>query len=249
MPDGCIPEKAGIILKKNSENTLFYEIGLPVSGLIALLLQQQAFRAGYDEKHLFVWGNPWTIALLALCVLYMTALVLWTNRNISEGVRYGKLWPGSWLRGGMEILAGVMLVQDILYSLEPVTASMKLIGFLAAACMAGAGLCRGMKKRTLWVLDGVVSLYFILRLLAGYRISGASAHLEQYMFPTLAGALLVLHAFHRAEADAGQIRRRKLMISGYGAMLGCFIAMAGGRSVFHLLAILWIWGGMCRTEK
>ena len=248
MPDGCIPEKAGFILKKNTKNSLFYEIGLPLAGLCALLLQRQAFRTGYDEKHLFLWGNPWTLALLALCVLYMTALILWTNRNISEGLRYGKLWPGSRIRGGMEILAGVMLVQDILYALEPVSSSMKLMGFAAAACMAGAGLCSVLKKRTLWVLDGAVSLYFILRLLASYRISGSSAHLEQYMFPTLAGAALVLHAFHRTEADAGLIRRRKLIVSGFGAMLCCFIAMAGGRSVFHLLAILWIWGGMCRTD-
>ena len=115
--------------------------------------------------------------------------------------------------------------------------------------MAACGVCFGLKKRPLWVLDGIVSLYFILRLLTGYRMWGSSAHLEQYMFPMLAGAMLVLYAFHRAEADAGRIRRKKLVISGYGAMLGCFIAAAGGRSVFYLMAVIWILSTMCSTEE
>ena len=249
MPDGVIPEKAGIILNKSIQNRLFYTVGMPLAGLAGLLLQQQAFRTGYDEKNLFLWGNPWTLTLLALCAVSMTALILVTNRSLAEGARYEALWTGNWLRGGLGILAGVMLAEDILYSLEPVTAAMKLMGFLAAGSMAACGVCFGLKKRPLWVLDGIVSLYFILRLLTGYRMWGSSAHLEQYMFPMLAGAMLVLYAFHRAEADAGRIRRKKLVISGYGAMLGCFIAAAGGRSVFYLMAVIWILSTMCSTEE
>lgn len=231
-------------MKKEFRTELFYGVVLPAAGLLGLLLQQKALRTGYDEKNLFVWSNPWSLAGFALCAVYALALILVT-RKVAEGGGYDRLFPAGWLRGGLEVLAGVLLAEDLFYSLVPMSVPMRGMGLLAAFSMAAAGVCRGLKKRPLWIFHGLVSLYFVLHLLECYRTWGSSAHLEQYAFPMLAGALLVLFAFHRTEADAGRIRSRKLLLSGYGAMLCCFFSMAGGRSVFYLLAAIWIGAAVC----
>ena len=232
-------------MKSNFRNELFYSVCLPALGLAALLLQQQAFRTAYDAKGLFVWGNPWTAAMLVLCAGYALALVLWTRRNVTDSGRYEDLFPGHWFRGGVEILAGVLLAEDILYSLTPVTPVMKFFGFAAAAALAAAGGSAIAKKRPLWIFHGLVCLYFALRLLTCYQTWGSSAHMELYAFPIVANVLLVLYAFHRTEADAGLPRRKKLLLTGSGAVLCCFLSLAGSRSLFYLLTLAWVLASLC----
>ena len=220
--------------------------GVPALGLAAMGLQTLSLRQGYDEKGLFVWTNPAQLAMMLLCIAAAAGVIALVWKNVPERGGYAQLFPKSWLRGGVSVLAGVMLALDLVYSLDPAVMALRLIGLAAAGCMVFGGVCAGIGCKPHPGFHAVVCVYFLLRLLTGYRLWGASAHLEQYALFMITGVLLMLYAFHRCSADAGAIGRRKLILTGFGAMFGSLTALAmPGDRVFCLVTVLWVAGSMC----
>lgn len=215
-------------------------------GLVAMLLQMQALKNGYDAKGLYVWNSPAQMALLLICGLFAVALITMTMQWGREMRKYRNLFPPCWFRSGAMALAGVMLLLDIFYSMEPVTPVMWVLGVLAAVCMAAGGILLSTGYRPHYVIHGIVCVYFLVRLLTSYRVWGASIHLERYAFLMLADALMMLYSFHRCAADAGIYARKRMLLTGFGAIFCSLVAMADYTDqVFYMTAVIWIIGSMC----
>lgn len=214
-----------------------------------MALQMRALRTGYDAKGLFVWNTPAQIGLLTVCVLFAMVLVVMTLQWSREVQKYRTLFPECWLRGGTMALAGVMLMLDILYALEPVTPLLRILGALAAVCMVAGGIFLSSGYRPHFVFHGSVCVYFVVRLLSSYRIWGASIHLERYAFLMVADVLIMLYSFHRCAADAGIYSRRRMILTGFGAIFCSLVSMADYTDqVFYLTAVIWIIGSMCTVS-
>lgn len=211
-----------------------------------MLLQLRAIKIGYDAKGLYVWNNPAQLGLFAVCAVFAVLLVGMTMHWGMEKRKYRELFPECWLRGGSMALAGILLMLDIIYALEPVTLVMRIVGVLAAVCMIAAGIFLSTGYRPHYMMHGTVCVYFLVRLLMSYRVWGASIHLERYVFLMLADVLIMLYSFHRCAADAGIYSRKKMVLTGFGAIFCSLIAMADYvDQVFYLTAVIWITGSMC----
>ena len=214
-----------------------------------MALQAQAFRTGYDEKGLFLWNTPAELGVLAVCAAAIVLLILVTGKAVPEGGSYERLFPQNWFCSATALLGGGMLALDIVYALEPVPGLLLVLGLAAAAGMALGGVCRAFARRPHWLCHGAVCVYLMLRLLAEYRAWGSSAHLERYAFPMLAQVMLMLYAFHRCAADAGLIRRRRMILTGFGAAVCSLAALSDPADrVYYLAMVIWTLGSMCTTS-
>ncbi len=215
-------------------------------GLSAMLFQIQAMKIGYDAKGLFVWSTTEELGVMVVCAAFLVALASMSNCASTRKTKYRDLFPQCWLRGGAMALAGVMLMLSILYSLEPVPILLRIFGMLSAVCMAAGGVFLASGYRPHYVIHGTVCVYFLIRLLASYRVWGASPHLERYAFSLIADVLLMLYAFHRCAADAGIYSRKRMILTGFSGIFVSLIAMANSTDwVFYLTAVIWICASMC----
>ena len=218
-------------------------------GLAAQLLLAGALETGYDHKGLFVWTTPSFLMMLAVCAVYALVLIVLTRTRIVGDGSYEQVFPRGWFRGSLMTLGGAMLALDHCYALDPEPMYLMVLGFAAAACMVMCGVHVILGLRPHPVFHGTVCVYAVADLLMYYRSWGASAHLEQYAMSLLAGLLLMLYSFHRCAADAGVIRRRKLVLTGFGAVLCSLAAIADpGDKVYYLAIVIWILGSMCLVD-
>lgn len=241
---------------------LFFGLSL-IFGAAAAVLMGRAMVIGYDRRGLFVWTTPEAMLAVAVAVVYAVVLGILTRTRIRPSAQYEQLFPRGWFRGSLMALGGAILALDLYYALEPSASQLaalppalarmeqmvKLLGYVAAGCMAVCGVYVILGSRPRSVFHGIVCVYAVADLLLCYRSWGASAHLEQYAFSMLSSILLMLYSFHRCAADAGVIRRRQLVLTGFGAVF-CSLAALGDPTdkIFYLAVIFWIFGSMCAVD-
>lgn len=215
-----------------------------------MLLQGQALKTGYDAKGLYVWSTPAQLGLLTVCAVFAAVLVGLTMRRSTQVQKYRDFFPECWVRGGCMVLAGVMLLLSVIYALTPVPAAIRILGVAAAGCMAAGGIFLASGYHPPFGIHGIVCVYFVVRLLMNYRSWGASTHLERYAFLLLADVMLMLYSFHRCAADAGIYARRRMLLTGFGAMFCSLAAMANDPDpVFYVMAVIWVAGSMCTLDS
>lgn len=156
-----------------------------------------------DEKGLYLRWDP---AFLALQVLTAVLLVygFWLLRRLKDG-SYEEKFPACRLRGALAVAAAGLMAMAALGAPLPAE---RILGAVAALCMAAGGVCRWQGRRCWPGFHCVVCLFFVLNLIFSFRLWSAEPQLRAFSVQLLACVCLMLYAFRRAcwDADIGSIR-------------------------------------------
>ena len=194
-----------------------------VCGVGCMLLRLVMMVSGCDETGMLRSGQMVVTLCWILTAVYLGTLG-WFIRDLGgERAAYARLFPVSRLCGGMGVLAGGLLAlwSVTLTGLIPVAA-----GVLAGVCMIFTGVCRMTGRRPSYWFHFVLCVYFIYRLISGYRGWSTDPQLQDYAFQMLACVALMLAAYYRAAADAGTVRRRMLAYTCLAAGFLCIVCLS-----------------------
>lgn len=232
-------------------------------GLAALGLHRYMLEHCFDAKGLLIAGNLPGKLLWVLSIGFAVCLGALLTTIGGEG-SYGDNFPRCTVSGLLMIAAGAVLAvsvpqlgldreQTVVFAAPWIAAvhasAAKLLGvlpYLAAASMAVVGACRMAGRRPWYIFSGIVCLFYMQMLVSNYRIWSADPKLYSYAYPILAGALLMLCAFHRTSCDCSIIQRRRLLFTGLTggacAIASLSVAVMPG---FFISGALWAFGSMC----
>ncbi len=194
-----------------------------------------------DEKGLLLPWH-WTVAgCLALAVLF--AGFLWiVFRKTGELSMYRELFPGDRFRGALAAAGGLVMA---LYSLDQIDQAQLLLGLACALGMMTSGVFRWMGKRPPVVLHCGLCVYWVAALVLQYPKWSGSSQLYRYVGQLLALIGLMLYAYHRCAADAGQLQPRLLGVSALTALgLSVFAMSHPATRLWYLSSALWVAGSM-----
>lgn len=224
-------------------------------GIAALGLHQYMLMNYIDDKGLLIAGNLPGMLLWVLCIGYAVVLGCLVTTIGGEG-SYEDNFPRCLLSGSLMLGAGAALFLaapsiaasqvDPMIPRTLVSKVMELLPYGAAASMAVLALGRMAGKKVPCLFSGVVCLFYMLMLVTNYRHWSADPRFYEYVFPMLAGILLMLCSFHRTSCDGGIIQRKKLLFTGLSASVCCMAALSSGfLPLFYLSGGLWAAGSMC----
>ena len=156
-----------------------------------------------DEKGLYVSWDPAFLALQAVAAALLL-YGLWLVRRLGSG-GYEEKFPANRLRSALAVAAAGMLIPACLEESLP---ALRILGAVAALCMAAGGVCRWLGRRPWPGFHCGVCLLYILNLIISFRLWSAEPQLREFSVQLLACVCLMLYAFRRAcwDADMGSIR-------------------------------------------
>lgn len=212
-----------------------------VCGVGCMLLRLVMMVVGCDETGMLRPGQMVVTLGWILTGLYLAGLAWGVQALGGDRASYVRLFPASGLCGGMGVLAGAVLV---LHSLTQTGILPVAAGVLAGGCMVFTGVCRIMGRRPAYGFTFVVCVYFIYRLISGYRGWSIDPQLQDYAYQILACVALMLAAYYRAAADGGIIRRRMLAFTCLAACFFCIVCLSDPEiPVYYGACGLWALSG------
>lgn len=208
-------------------------------GLAGLLLRLAMYANCVDGRGLLITGNLYHLSTWA--VTAMTALVLILVLWPLEGSRVYEhnFWPSIPAAAGTLLAAagiGATVLNPAGYPADTLTLLWRGSGFLAAAGLAAAGICRGMGKKPFFLLYALASVFFALHIANQYRIWSGNPQAPDYSFQLLACICLMLFAYYQTAFTVGSGKRRAQLFSALMGVYLCFLAAAQTET-------LWLYAG------
>lgn len=210
------------------------------------------YGTGVDEKGLLVVSHPANALTFILCALAI-GWIAWSVRSLGNLPSYSQLFPRSLLAaiGNVAAAAGILTVRSSAVFLETdmiITLS-RVVGVLSAVSLVYLGWCRFRQLRPSFLLHCIVTVYFMLHMVAQYRLWSAEPQLQNYCFALLASVLLMLTFYHRAGLDTKYQSRRAYVFFNQAALLCCCLSLNGRNWIFYLSMAIWTATNLCSLKS
>ena len=235
------------IKKEFNPNALPFLTIMPAS--ILLLCRVWLRLLGIDQRGLYISGH--FADIVSYLLLAFATLAAWVCvRNVNGGGKCRGLFPASLsgalgcFIGGAGILLSALLEKgqaDLFHTLNLV------VGSAAGIALVLTGFARLKGRRTNYWLHSCVTVYFLIRLIAQYRIWSSEPQLQVYFFPLLASVFLLICAYHRTCLDAGFGSRKFYIFFNQLALCCSLAAVAHQDWLFYLSMTLWLLTSLCDT--
>ena len=216
-------------------------------GSLALLCRLWLLLAGIDEKGLYV---PFHIAdVLSYLLLAATAVLSYLCTRQLLG-RSKDPFPKSALGGVGSILGGLGLLlsaflEEASMGGNAFGAVSVILGCVAGLALIAAGTNQLSGKRSGYWLHCLVLVYFLVHLIARYRLWSMEPAVQVFFFPLLASVFLTLTVFQRACLDADYGDRRMYVFTNQMALFCCLASVTVGHPVFCISMMIWCLTGLC----
>ena len=228
-------------------NRIFKEKNLPLivalAGIIGWGLQLWLLSTA-DEKGFVTFGHISQILLLLLTVAVLGG-ILWLTRNLQEAAKYHFNFPPSSLGFGGLLVGALGFFVDSMtrFAQRPEATGMfiALLGLACTLCIVYLAACRrdGLRPNSLFYV--FLCFYLALRLIGMYRFWSGDPQVEDYAFPLLATAFLMLTCYYRAMFNAGMGKRRLYMIFNLMTLYFCLLSLTELENVaFYLGCGAWM---------
>lgn len=218
-------------------------------GLVGLMLMTAMYTLCVDDRGLLIQGNPfypaaWGVITLAALVLALALRPLGGN-NV-----YGyNFWPSIPAALGA-VLAAAGILATVLdpssYPQDRLTLLWQLSGYLAAAGLTAAGICRWRGKQPFLLMYAAVCLFFALHLGNQYRIWSGNPQTPEYSFQLLACIFVMLFGYYQTAFAAGSGKRRAQLFTSLMGFCLCCTALARTETRWlYLGCALWMLADRC----
>ena len=223
MMETCIDDM-GLLIGGNLPGKLLWVLTIGFVGYLLILLSTLGGRGSYGD-------NFPRNALCGLLMAVAGGVMLLSARELT-------VVPSVSVPAQTQALAGFMVVLT--------DSAMVVLPWLSGAAMVVLGLMRMTGRKPLFIVSGILCLFYMLMLIRSYRLWSADPQLHAYCFQLLAMVLLLLCSFHRTCCDAGVIQRRKLLFTAMTAVVCSAAALSSGfQPGFFLASALWALGCGC----
>lgn len=214
------------------------------AGLLGLVLRLVLYSTGIDHKGLLVSGHWAGIAVSILTGGVILSLIILT-RSITGPAQYPSAYPRS-VPAGLGCLALALAVllsclKDIASPPDSVGTLIRwVLGFLTVVALAVLCICRIAGAKPIFLLHGLVCVYFAVRMVTQYQQWSSDPQIQDYAFYQLALVALMLTAYQHAAFDADMGRHKAVWLMGLAAVYLCLTAVRGtGDTWFLLASALW----------
>jgi len=220
-------------------------------GALAMMCRLWLQLTGVDEKGLYIPGHPANV--LSYLLLAATAVVVWLCCRPLLGRGDPGPFPQSAIGGIGSMLGGLGLIASSL--LEDAAGAVGLFDqiCLFLGCIAGlalflAGILQLLGKSLRCSLHGVVLIYFLVHLIARYRLWSAQPAAEDFLFPLLASAFLTWMAVQRTCLEVGYGNRRAYVFANQMALFCCLASVTSTHPLFYMAMMIWSLTGLCNLH-
>lgn len=193
---------------------------------------------GTDDRGLLRLSDPLFPILLLLTLLVLPLLYLAARTEDAAPKSRTLLYLLASLAAGVGILCTEVETIRLLPGGFSWIAG--AVGLAAVPCLPWQALAQSRGKRPPLAALLIPCLYFLIHLLAQYRLWGMVPQLYRYLFPMLASLSLLLAAYHRAAADILPARRGALLFHTQAAAFFSFLAVPNGSALFFVTQGLWM---------
>lgn len=207
-----------------------YIAWLPLGfGLVGLMLMVAMYTLCVDGRGLLIRDNPFYLAAWGVTALAAVALLLLLRPLGGLNVYGYNFWPSvSAALGAFLAAAGILVTVLNLspYPRDRLTQLWQISGFLAAAGLAAAGICRWRGKQPFFLMYAAVCVFFALHLGNQYRIWSGNPQTPDYSFQLLACIFVMLFSYYQTAFTVGAGKRRAQLFTALMGFHLCCVAVA-----------------------
>ena len=221
-----------------------------IAGSIGIALRFWLLATGFDNKNLLISGHPADALLWVLTAITMAVIVIGCL-PVVEANKYSFNFPKTPVGAiGEGVLALGILITNILTLTKPLDTLFIItlvVGFLSIPALILCGLFRWKGKKPVFFFHGLVSIYWVLRLISLYRIWSPEPQLQNYIFQLFAHVLIMISCYQRTAFDADQGNRKWHAITHLAAAFFCCLSMPGsGDWLLYGTGAAWAFTNLCR---
>lgn len=220
-----------------------------IFGLAGLVLRKALYTLCVDGRGLLIRDNPYDPASWILTAL-VALLLLVALRPLGGLKSYAyNFWPSTLAALGTILAAAGILVTVLAPSLYPqdkLTLAWRITGYLSAAGLLAAGVCRWLGKKPFFLLYAVVCVFFALHLANQYRDWSGNPQTPDYSFQLLACIFIMLFAYYQTAFTVGSGSRRAQLFTGLmGVFLCCLAVIRTDTPWLYPGCALWLLADRC----
>lgn len=199
-------------------------------GLVGLLLMTVMYTRSVDDLGLVVRGDFFYPAAWGAMALAVLVLALMLRPLGGSNIYAHNFWPSMPAAAGAA-LAAAGIVATVLdpgrYPQDRLTLLWQIAGYLAAAGLVAAAVCRWLGKRPYFLMYAAVCLFFALHLGNQYRLWSGEPQTQRYSFQLLACIFIMLFGYYQTAFVVGSGKRRRQLFAALMGFALCCTAMAG----------------------
>ena len=218
-------------------------------GLVGMMLVSVMYARCVDDRGLLVRDNPFYLAAWGVNALTALLLALMLRPLGGSNVYDHNFWPSP-LAALTAILAAAGILATVLdsssYPQDKLTMLWRISGFLAAAGLTAAGVCRWLGKQPFFLMYASVCLFFALHLGNQYRMWSGNPQTPDYSFQLLACVFIMLFAYYQTAFTVGSGKRRAQLFAALMGFCLCCTAMAKTETLWlYPGCALWMLADRC----
>lgn len=230
----------------NIQNIPLLTLGM---GVFALIFRGLLYIFGSDHKGLLLSWHPLDIMLWVVNIAVLVLIVCFTVPSIGSN-RYADNFQASSAGaiGSFAAAAGILItvVGELGKGEGAIHLLWMVLGFLSVPAMILAGLGRLRGKRPLFLLYGLVCLFFAIHMVNQYRNWSSHPQLQDYFFHMCCCIMLMLTAYYDAAFCVGSGRRRMQLATSLLAVYLCCVCLSGGEHlILYATCGAWCFTNLC----
>lgn len=227
-----------------------------LSSLLGMLLRIWTRGGGPDEGGLFA-RKPLAWALLWILTLATAAAIWFAVRCLKNSPDYHDHYPRSVAAGLCAVPAALCILVTGYHQLRDAVAYMLpnttgvdtvtgIFGLVAGLCLLLSGVCRCLGKKPFFAINGLICLYFAMRLFNCCQYWSDEPQIGIVVFPFLASVTLMLSAYYRVCFDVDLGNRRWFALWCLMSVYLCVIAIFSfEQPLVYGVCALWQMGDLC----
>lgn len=243
---------------KNAVNSKTIPVLVVLTSLLGALFRLLTRGNGPDAGGLFE-PRPLAWCLLWVLTAATAVMIIYAVRKLRNPGTYQDNYPKSSaalvcslpvatniLITGVGLLRSSLEIDLATFKPDYIGVATGILGIVACACLVISGLNRFFERKPFFVLNGLVCLYFALRLFHHCREWSNEPQLGIVIFPFLASLVMMLASYHRACFDVDMGKRRVFLFwSLMGVYLSVVAMLSYEEPLFYGSCALWLLTDLC----
>lgn len=222
------------------------------AGLLCAAARFFLYAFGYDEQglmenthflHLLCW-------IVAAGFSAYTALTLWKAKlpaAYEENFLSGRSMMFLAVLVPLWFLASAFETPELVT--DRLTLSRAVLSFAVVPCFAVTCWFQNRGKRPVFLLHGIICIFFMVDMICRYRPWSGNPQLADYSFHLMACIFLTLTAYHRTAFDVDLSSPGMFRFCSLMAIFFCFGSLVGPEDAqFYIGGALWAVSGLCPSE-
>lgn len=221
-----------------------------IAGGIGIGLRFWLLRTGIDKNNLFISGHPAGILLWVLTAI-VAVIVIWGCLPLVQANKYSFNFPPAYTGsvGDCIFSLGILLasIQMLRNNADTLSFATAIVGFLSVPALVLSAVFRQKGIKPLFLLHALVCVFWLLRLIALYRIWSPEPQLQNYIFQLFANVFLMLSCYQRTAFDTDCGVRRFHAITHLAAIFfGCLSLVGSQDYCLYGAGSIWAFADLCR---